>query len=74
MLHSDYGRARARPLACVFREMQPLTAQNRRYLEYDLYYNATGERLSPGYADFPPFVALATAFARATLGDSPLGR
>lgn len=73
MLHSDYG-ARARALACVSREMQPLTAQNRRYLEYYLYYIATGERLGLGYADFPPFVALTITFAPATLGDSPLGR
>ena len=47
-----------------------LTASNYGYFRDELYYIAAGERLSLGYVDFPPFVALVTAFARATLGDS----
>ncbi|MGH3089200.1 MAG: glycosyltransferase family 39 protein, partial [Rubrobacteraceae bacterium] len=49
-----------------------LTAENYGYFRDELYYIAASERLDFGYVDFPPFVALATAFARATLGDSLL--
>ena len=49
-----------------------LTADNYGYFRDELYYMAASERLSPGYLDFPPFVALVTAFVRDTLGDSLL--
>src|SRR5215216_8165531 len=49
-----------------------LTAGNYGYFRDELYYIAASERLDLGYVDFPPFVALVTAFARATLGDSLL--
>src|SRR5919107_2050872 len=49
-----------------------LTAGNYGYFRDELYYIAASERLDLGYVDFPPFVALATALARATLGDSLL--
>jgi len=47
-----------------------LTAGNYGYFRDELYYIAASEHLSLGYVDFPPFVALATALAHATLGDS----
>ncbi|MDP9478825.1 MAG: hypothetical protein M3R38_24610 [Actinomycetota bacterium] len=47
-----------------------LTAGNYGYFRDELYYIAASERLDLGYVDFPPFVAFATALARATLGDS----
>ena len=49
-----------------------LTANNYGYFRDELYYVAASERLAFGYVDFPPNVALVTAFARATMGDSPL--
>ena len=49
-----------------------LTAGNYGYFRDELYYMAAGERLAFGYVDFPPFVALVAAAARATLGDSPV--
>jgi 4-amino-4-deoxy-L-arabinose transferase-like glycosyltransferase len=49
-----------------------LTARNYGYFRDELYYVAASERLAFGYVDFPPFVALVTAFVRATLGDSLL--
>src|ERR671916_483291 len=49
-----------------------LTAENYGYFRDELYYVAASERLDLGYVDFPPFVALVTAFVRATLGDSLL--
>jgi hypothetical protein len=49
-----------------------LTAGNYGYFRDELYYIAASEHLSLGYVDFPPFVALATALERATLGDSLL--
>ena len=49
-----------------------LTAENYGYFRDELYYIAASERLDLGYVDFPPFVALVTAFVRATLGDSLL--
>jgi 4-amino-4-deoxy-L-arabinose transferase-like glycosyltransferase len=48
------------------------TAGNYGYFRDELYYIAASGRLDLGYVDFPPFVALATALARATLGDSLL--
>jgi hypothetical protein len=38
----------------------------------ELYYMAAAQHLDLGYVDFPPFVALATGFARAVLGSSVL--
>ena len=36
----------------------------------ELYYLAAAQHLSLGYVEYPPFVALAVAFARAVFGDS----
>jgi hypothetical protein len=47
-----------------------LTNGNYGYFRDELYYVAAGERLALGYVDFPPFVALVTAFTRLLLGDS----
>jgi 4-amino-4-deoxy-L-arabinose transferase-like glycosyltransferase len=47
-----------------------LTNGNYGYFRDELYYMAAGERLDLGYVDFPPFVALVTAFTRFSLGDS----
>src|SRR5215212_3849161 len=49
-----------------------LTAGNYGYFRDELYYIAASERLDLGYVDFPPFVALVTAFTRFLLGDSLL--
>ena len=57
-------------LALVKLLVHLLTAGNYGYFRDELYYIAASERLGLGYVDFPPFVALATALARATLGDS----
>ena len=59
-------------LALVKLLVHLLTAGNYGYFRDELYYIAASERLDLGYVDFPPFVALATAVARATLGDSLL--
>jgi len=48
------------------------TNGNYGYFRDELYYMAAGERLDLGYVDFPPFVALVTAFTRLVLGDSPV--
>jgi Dolichyl-phosphate-mannose-protein mannosyltransferase len=48
------------------------TNGNYGYFRDELYYMAAGERLDFGYVDFPPFVALVTAFTRLVLGDSPV--
>src|ERR671921_1348745 len=57
-------------LALVKLLVHLLTAGNYGYFRDELYYIAASERLDLGYVDFPPFVALATALARAVLGDS----
>ena len=36
----------------------------------ELYYLAAGQHLAPGYVEYPPFVAFATAFSRAVFGTS----
>ncbi len=38
----------------------------------ELYYMAAAQHLSPGYVEYPPFVAMAVAFSRAVLGSSVL--
>ena len=38
----------------------------------ELYYMAAAQHLSPGYVEYPPFVALAAAFSRAVFGSSVL--
>jgi 4-amino-4-deoxy-L-arabinose transferase-like glycosyltransferase len=38
----------------------------------ELYYLAAGQHLSPGYVEYPPFVAFAAAFSRAVFGSSVL--
>src|SRR5918997_3092908 len=59
-------------LALVKLLVHLFTAENYGYFRDELYYIAASQRLSLGYVDFPPFVAIVTAFVRATLGDSLL--
>src|SRR5829696_9767170 len=59
-------------LALVKLLVHLLTAGNYGYFRDELYYMAASERLDLGYVDFPPIIALVTAFVRATLGDSLL--
>jgi hypothetical protein len=59
-------------LACFKLLLHLLTNGNYGYFRDELYYMAAGERLDLGYVDFPPFVALLTAFTRLVLGDSPV--
>jgi hypothetical protein len=47
-----------------------LTNGKYGYFRDEFYYMAASERLDLGYVDFPPFVALVTAFSRLLLGDS----
>ena len=47
-----------------------LTSSNYGYFRDEFYYMAASKHLAFGYVDFPPFIALLTAFVRATLGDS----
>ena len=47
-----------------------LIANNYGYFRDELYYIVAGERLSFGYVDFPPVIALLAAFARYVAGDS----
>src|SRR5689334_23403567 len=49
-----------------------LTSSNYGYFRDELYYIAASKHLAFGYVDFPPFIALLTAFVRLTLGDSLL--
>ena len=49
-----------------------LTSSNYGYFRDEFYYIAASKHLAFGYVDFPPFVALLTAFVRLTLGDSLL--
>ena len=57
-------------LALVKLLVHLLTARNYGYFRDELYYMAASERPAFGYVDFPPFVALVAALARATMGDS----
>ena len=59
-------------LALVKLLLHLLTAGNYGYFRDELYYIAASERLDLGYVDFPPFVAVVTAFTRFLLGDSLL--
>jgi 4-amino-4-deoxy-L-arabinose transferase-like glycosyltransferase len=49
-----------------------LTSSAYGYFRDELYYMAASQHLAFGYVDFPPFIALLTAFVRSTLGDSLL--
>src|SRR6266542_11063 len=49
-----------------------LTSSNYGYFRDEFYYIAASRHLAFGYVDFPPFIALLTAFVRLTLGDSLL--
>jgi len=49
-----------------------LTSSNYGYFRDEFYYIAASQHLAFGYVDFPPFIALLTAFVRLTLGDSLL--
>jgi 4-amino-4-deoxy-L-arabinose transferase-like glycosyltransferase len=49
-----------------------LTSSNYGYFRDEFYYIAASKHLAFGYVDFPPFIALLTAFVRFTLGDSLL--
>jgi 4-amino-4-deoxy-L-arabinose transferase-like glycosyltransferase len=59
-------------LACAKLLVLVLTAGNYGYYRDELYFIAASEHLDLGYVDFPPLVAVVTAAARATLGDSAL--
>jgi 4-amino-4-deoxy-L-arabinose transferase-like glycosyltransferase len=59
-------------LALVKLLLHLLTNGTYGYFRDELYYMAAGERLDLGYVDFPPFVAIVTAFTRLVLGDSPV--
>jgi 4-amino-4-deoxy-L-arabinose transferase-like glycosyltransferase len=49
-----------------------LTSSTYGYFRDEFYYIAASQHLAFGYVDFPPFIALLTAFVRFTLGDSLL--
>src|SRR5689334_12584212 len=49
-----------------------LTSSSYGYFRDEFYYIAASQHLAFGYVDFPPFIALLTAFVRLTLGDSLL--
>ena len=49
-----------------------LTSSSYGYFRDEFYYIAASKHLAFGYVDFPPFIALLTAFVRLTLGDSLL--
>src|SRR5512141_1008914 len=49
-----------------------LTSSTYGYFRDEFYYIAASKHLAFGYVDFPPFIALLTAFVRLTLGDSLL--
>jgi len=57
-------------LALVKVLLHLLTADNYGYFRDELYYIAAGKRLSFGYVDFPPLVALLTRVTRELFGDS----
>src|SRR5512136_105054 len=47
-----------------------LTSGGYGYFRDEFYYIAASQRLQFGYLEFPPMIALITAFTRATLGES----
>lgn len=47
-----------------------LTSFQYGYFRDEFYYLAASKRLAFGYVDFPPFIALLTAFVRHVLGES----
>jgi hypothetical protein len=49
-----------------------LTSSTYGIFRDEYYYIAASKHLAFGYVDFPPFIALLTAFIRATLGESLL--
>jgi hypothetical protein len=49
-----------------------LTSSNYGYFRDEFYYLAASRHLAFGYVDFPPFIALLTAFVRLMLGNSLL--
>src|SRR5512133_176247 len=49
-----------------------LTSSNYGYFRDEFYYIAASKHLAFGYVDFPPFIAMLTAFVRLTLGTSLL--
>jgi hypothetical protein len=49
-----------------------LTSSTYGIFRDEFYYIASSKHLAFGYVDFPPFIALLTAFIRATLGESLL--
>lgn len=46
------------------------TNAHDNFFRDELYYMAAAQHLSAGYVEFPPFVAVATAFSRAVFGSS----
>lgn len=59
-------------LALVKVVVHLLTSSNYSIFRDEFYYIAASKRLDFGYVDFPPFIALLTAFIRATLGESQI--
>jgi uncharacterized membrane protein len=49
-----------------------LTSSTYGIFRDEFYYIAASKHLAWGYVDFPPFIAVLTAFIRATLGESLL--
>jgi hypothetical protein len=52
--------------------VQWLTSGGYGYFRDEFYYIAASQRLQFGYLEFPPMIALITAFTRVTLGESLL--
>lgn len=59
-------------LALVALAVQLISSTTYGYFRDEFYYIAASKHLDFGYVDFPPFIALLTAFIRATLGESLL--
>ena len=57
-------------LALVKLILQWLTSGGYGYFRDEFYYIVASQRLQFGYLEFPPMIALITAFTRATLGES----
>ena len=57
-------------LALVKLLLHWLTSGSYGYFRDEFYYIVASQRLQFGYLEFPPMIALITAFTRATLGES----
>ncbi len=68
----NYALAIVVGLAVLKLVIHLLTSSNYGYFRDEFYYIAASQHLAFGYVDFPPFIAVLTAFVRLTLGDSLL--